>query len=86
MLEQILKITDRHIEARKTGRFRSIPIRARRNLKTAIHCGYTFEGLIKKFEVENCSMFDRLLMRYFKVTTGGYRFGVYKGFKKFLSK
>jgi hypothetical protein len=82
----IIRITERHVDARKTGVYRPVPIRNRKGLIVALHCGYTFEHLVKNIEDNYCSIFSILLIKYFRIATIGYRTSMFKGFQEIINK
>lgn len=83
---KIKQITEKHVTARKTGSFNSIPVKSKKNVATAIICGYTFEGLLRRIEADNCTLLSLFLARRLRIVTLGYRVSVYNGFKNFLNK
>lgn len=87
MLDHKIRIiSDKHVTARKTGNFNSIPLSRKKNVITSICCGYTFEGLLRRIEVDNCSLLSLFLARQLRIITWGYRADVFNGFKKLLNK
>lgn len=83
---KIKQITEKHVTARKTGSFNDIPVRNKKNVATAIICGYTFDSVLRRIEVDNCSLLSLFLARRLRIITLGYRVSVYNGFKNFLNK